>query len=238
MLEQERFREILTKTVPFAAPTVGYRPQYNGVLFDIKNGILHNVSTDGKRMAHITTPVGTYENMSFVITLPAAKELCRIESENPLLRIIVDNTNMRLLLDYSEFIVVASTFNENGYVKYDNMMNRESDITATIKRAEFMQMIERGKFVSEQGKTKVPVTLELKDDVLKCNGRNLRCQLKDEIDATKIAGNIKIGFNADFLMDMIKTIRSDNVVLELKSQKDALIIKDGDTELLLLPVIV
>ena len=105
--------------------------------------------------------------MSFVITLPAAKELCHIESENPLLRIIVDNTNMRLLLDYSEFIVVASTFNENGYVKYDNMMNRESDITATVKRAEFMQMIERGKFVSEQGKTKVPVTLELKDDVLK-----------------------------------------------------------------------
>lgn len=104
-------------------------------------------------------------------------------------------------------------------------------------RAEFMQMIERGKFVSEQGKTKVPVTLELKDDVLKCNGRNIRCQLKDEIDAD-IAGNIKIGFNADFLMDMIKTIRSDNVVLELKSQKDALIIKDGDTELLLLPVIV
>lgn len=238
MLEQERFREILTKTVPFAAPTVGYRPQYNGVLFDMKNEILHNVSTDGKRMAHITTPVGTYGNMSFVITLPAAKELCRIESENPLLRIVVDNTNMRLLLDYSEFIVVASTFNENGYVKYDNMMNRESDITATVKRAEFMQMIERGKFVSEQGKTKVPVTLELKDDVLKCNGRNLRCQLKDEIDATKIAGNIKIGFNADFLMDMIKTIRSDNVVLELKTQKDALIIKDGDTELLLLPVIV
>ena len=224
MLEQERFREILTKTVPFAAPTVGYRPQYNGVLFDMKNEILHNVSTDGKRMAHITTPVGTYGNMSFVITLPAAKELCRIESENPLLRIVVDNTNMR-------------TFNENGYVKYDNMMNRESDITATVKRAEFMQMIERGKFVSEQGKTKVPVTLELKDDVLKCNGRNLRCQLKDEIDAD-IAGNIKIGFNADFLMDMIKTIRSDNVVLELKSQKDALIIKDGDTELLLLPVIV
>ena len=183
MLEQERFREILTKTVPFAAPTVGYRPQYNGVLFDIKNETLHNVSTDGKRMAHITTPVGTYGNMSFVITLPAAKELCRIESENPLLRIVVDNTNMRLLLDYSEFIVVASTFNENGYVKYDNMMNRESDITATVKRAEFMQMIERGKFVSEQGKTKVPVTLELKDDVLKCNGRNLRCQLKDEIDA-------------------------------------------------------
>lgn len=68
--------------------------------------------------------------------------------------------------------------------------------------------------------------------------QNLRCQLKDEIDATKIAGNIKIGFNADFLMDMIKTIRSDNVVLELKTQKDALIIKDGDTELLLLPVIV
>ena len=100
-----------------------------------------------------------------------------------------------------------------------------------------MEMIERGKFVSEQGKTKVPVTLELKDDVLKCNGRNIRCQLKDEIDAD-IAGNIKIGFNADFLMDMIKTIRSDNVVLELKSQKDALIIKDGDTELLLLPVIV
>ena len=32
--------------------------------------------------------------------------------------------------------------------KYDNMMNRESDITATVKRAEFMQMIERGKFVS------------------------------------------------------------------------------------------
>ena len=83
-------------------------------------------------MAHITTPVGTYENMSFVITLPAAKELCRIESENPLLRIIVDNTNMRLLLDYSEFIVVASTFNENGYVKYDNMMNRESDITCRV----------------------------------------------------------------------------------------------------------
>ena len=45
MLEQERFREILTKTVPFAAPTVGYRPQYNGVLFDIKNETLHNVST-------------------------------------------------------------------------------------------------------------------------------------------------------------------------------------------------
>lgn len=74
---------------------------------NIKNETLHNVSTDGKRMAHITTPVGTYGNMSFVITLPAAKELCRIESENPLLRIVVDNTNMRLLLDYSEFIVVC-----------------------------------------------------------------------------------------------------------------------------------
>ena len=110
MLEQERFREILTKTVPFAALTVGYRPQYNSVLFDIKKrNITQCFQSDGKRMAHITTPAGTYENKCrFVITLPAAKELCRIESENPLLRIIVDNTNMRLLLDYSANLVVAN----------------------------------------------------------------------------------------------------------------------------------
>lgn len=235
MIEQDRFKDILTKTIPFASPTVGYRPQYNGILFEVRNGILHNVATDGKRMAHITTPIDTTENMSFIISLPAAKELCRMDGENPVLRMDIDDKNMQLMIDYSDFIVVASTMYGNGYVKYDDMMNVKPNITAKVSRSELMQMTERSKFVSEQGKTKVPVTLELHDDVLQCSGINLRCRLNDEIDAD-VTGSIRIGFNAEFLWDMVKTIQSDVVVLELKSPSEPLIIREKDTELLLLPV--
>lgn len=56
-LSCSQLKNILKKTIPFAAVSAAKKPILVGVLFEIENGTLHNVASDGLRVAYTQTSV-------------------------------------------------------------------------------------------------------------------------------------------------------------------------------------
>ena len=81
-LSCSQLKNILKKTIPFAAVSAAKKPILVGVLFEIENGTLHNVASDGLRVAYTQTSVNAdCENNSMVICLEALKEIAKLDME-------------------------------------------------------------------------------------------------------------------------------------------------------------
>ncbi len=229
------FQDALSQVIA-AAHISDIRPEISGVLFDFQMTALKLVATDSFRLAEKTVDGGKFKH-SFeagfraIVPLRAAQELLRVISRTAPLLVHYDANQM---LFRSEDVELMSRLIDGNYPDYEQIVPKDAETEVTIDRAHLMSAV---KLVSNfSGKTNdVRLSMDAEGKVVSVHSVNQFLGENKYLVPARITGApfADIPFNWRYLLDGLKSISEDSVVLKLNgSNRPALIRPVGDASFL------
>jgi len=228
-IQQAKLKKLLSKT-HFAMGQQDVRHYLNGTLFDIHQGVVKCVATDGHRLALSSmTGIGTGETQAKVI-LPrkSVLELIRLldNSENEVTVRIGDN-HFRVMSE--DFIFTSKLINAQ-YPDYDKLIPRSAANTAIAGRELLKQALTRASILSNEKFR--GIRLHLDQNLLRIVANNPEQEEAEELVQLEYQGNgVEIGFNVAYLLDVISAIATDNIMCSFNDPNGGVLIESSDKNL-------
>jgi len=226
-LSQDVLKDMIRKTI-YSVSHDESKIYLNGIHFAIGGNFIHLVSTDGHRLSFKKYPLeGNFKRKTeFTLPLKAATELQGIlKGEGDVQIIISDN----LICFSLENINLFSLLIEERFPNYEQLIEKETDKTFIIPKEEFMCAAHRIEvIVDPQFST---VRLLFKKDALEITGSTLDLGSGLEIIPCENKGEeVEIALDIRYILDVLKNIDTDKIVLEIKNTVSPGIFKQLDDD--------
>ena len=133
--------------------------------------------------------------------------------------------------------MVVSRLIEGEYFKVDQMLSNDYETKVRINKKELLSSIDRATLLVKEGDKK-PIIINIGDEVMELKIKSQIGSMDEEIYISKEGKDLLIGFNPKFLIDALRVIDNEEVVLYLMNAKAPCFIKDDEESYiyLILPV--
>jgi DNA polymerase-3 subunit beta len=224
-LEQAILKQMLNLT-SFAVSIDETRYILNGILFKIQKDNLILVATDGKRLAVIEKKLKqeTDKEVDIIVPIKTIQELNRnLKEEGELSLVIGDN---QALFDL-EKVVVISRLIEGEFPDYQQVVPSPSENKFKINREAFLLAIRRAALLSTPDYQAVKLEV-FKDKIVVSKSTPDIGESREEVSTEYPGKEMVIGFNPDYLIDVLKNLSQENIEFEITgSEKPGVIRTDG-----------
>ncbi|SFD18789.1 DNA polymerase III subunit beta [Clostridium uliginosum] len=226
----------MIKGTSFAIAQDETRPILQGILFKVKNKNLNLVSLDGYRLAIRSEFLDTDIDIEVVIPGRTLVEVSKILEDNDK-SVYITFTNNHILFNLENTKIISRLL-DGKFVNYNSLLPQEHKLLVTINRQELQNGIERASLMAKDGNTNL-IKLDVQDDALIITSNSQLGKVREEV-AMKLQGDeIQIAFNSRYLLDVLKNMEDDEIVMEMTSGISPCVIKEKDSEsskYLVLPV--
>src|SRR5436190_8358964 len=226
-LSQRGLRSLIEST-NFAMAQQDVRSYLNGMLWELGQGSLRVVATDGHRLAlNVKEANVTIENNQIIVPRKAIYELSRLLSEEENDNLIIFLTKNQLRVHMQDYTFTSKLI-DGTFPNYARVIPKNGDKTLEIDRDLFKASLSRvGVLSNDKHKS---VCLELKNNLLSIFANNLEHEeAEDHLDVSYRGDDINIAFNISYLMDVLDslppglvkitlTLADESVRLEAKEQ--------------------
>lgn len=233
ILKKSEFKNLISKT-SFAVSTQETRPILTGINFKISEDKLEAIATDSYRLAkkYVVLENKVSEEQNIVIPGKNLIELTKIleETEDDIQMHIFTN---KVLFKFDNTLfqsrVLSGTFPD-----VNRLIPEAFELEIKANANEFYNVIDRAALLtSEKDKNIVKFECEGKEVIVSSNSPEIgRVEERMEVEKNN-DNNIKIAFSSRFMMDAIRTVESNNVVLKFNNDVQPIIITDEKDETLL-----
>lgn len=226
----------MIKGTSFAIAQDEARPILQGILFEVRNSYLNLVALDGYRLAIRKELIDSENTINSVIPGKTLNEVAKILDDTDQSVDITFTTN-HILFNLGETKVISRLL-EGEFIKYNSLLPQEYKCLVTVNRQELQNGIERASLMAKEGNTNL-IKFEFKGDTLIITSNSQLGKVREEVSVNLQGDEIQIAFNSRYLLDALKVIDEDEVVLELTSSVSPCVIKSKnmrDNKYLVLPV--
>ncbi|ERI90531.1 DNA polymerase III, beta subunit [Clostridiales bacterium oral taxon 876 str. F0540] len=234
-IPQKLLKNMIRGTI-FATAQDEIRPILTGVKFEINNGKLNLVALDGLRLALRSEAVDNDNTISAVIPGKTLSEVSKILEDSE------ENVNITFTPNHILFNLgntkIISRLLEGEFINYKSIIPDEYNLKVTLKRNEFYDCIERASLMAKEGNTNL-VKLDIQDDIMIITSDSQLGKAREELNVIMQGEPLKIAFNARFVIDVLKIMDEEEIVLEFTSSVSPCIVRNKDREnctYLVLPV--
>ncbi len=224
-LEQGALRQMLG-LVSFAASMDETRYILNGIMFKITKNNLILVATDGKRLAIMDKKIKkeTDRDISIIIPTKTIHELNRNLKEEGDLSLILGNN--QVLFDLGN-VVIISRLIEGEFPDYQQVVPPESNNKIKIERDRFLLTVKRAALLSTPDYQAVRLEA-FKNKLVVSKSTPDIGESREEVPVDYQGKEMVIGFNPNYLIDVLKNITANSIEFELvDSEKPGVIRIDG-----------
>ncbi len=226
IIEAEKLKSMISQTA-FAVAVMDARPVFTGCFFDISDGKINMVSTDGSRIAVRTENIKTDKKNSFVVPGKALAELEKmIEDNTDTVKIELGKEHVIFKMDNSSLI---SRLLEGDFLNYKQCVPNDYGTKVEISTKEFINTIERTSLIIYD-RIKSPVKLEFQKDKISVTCTTSLGKCYDEIPCDLEGKEMEIGFNSRFLLDVMKSSEKDKVILKLNNSTSPMCVTPVDSD--------
>ena len=208
----------LINHVSFAASTEESRPILNGVLWELRADRMRMVATNGHRLARMDVPAsGGKESADLIVPPKALEQIRRLFGSADLIEIAKSENHLGFRSGDTR---VFTRLIEGPYPNYEQVIPRENDKAATIDKDALASALRRvGVVASDQTHR---VRLGFASGVLRfaVSTPDLG-EAQDEIAVTYDGETLEIGFNANYLLEILKYMPTDEVRFTFKAPERA-----------------
>ena len=236
--DKSTFREMIDKT-SFAASIDEARGVITGVLLELSQEEIQMVAIDGFRMAVNRRTMYNEKPYRFIIPAKFLNELSKIiadtESDNDKAKLYLNEKKAVFRFDE---IQAELKLLEGNFIAYKDILPRESRITVICDRALLMESIERASLLTKTGKNNL-IKMNIMQNVIEITSDSDEGNVKEEIVIDKSGEDLVIGFNAHYVLDVLKAIDDDQIKILLNSSINPCLIEPAqgnDYQYLILPV--
>ncbi len=226
-LEQRVFKDMIKRTL-FSVSNDENRPVYNGALVKVENNILTIVAIDGFRLSlRKSLSEKNINNFKTIIPGKVLAELLKIlsDNENEIVKIGVNKN--QALFEMGNSIIVSRII-EGEFLNYNSIIPETSETKIRVKTKNLLDSFERVALFAKENKEKdkkSPVKMHIGIDgiILSCVSET--GDAKEVLTAFVEGKDIEIGFNPRYVIEALRVIDDEEVVIELNSSISPVLIK-------------
>lgn len=211
-VQQGAFKECLNLT-SFAISRDETRYVLNGVYVQIKDQEMKFVATDGRRLAMIQTKLSAPVKKTTEMIIPnkAVQELNRILGYDQTLKITPAKGQA---LFQAGKTTLTTRLIEGHFPNYDQVIPKETKIHCRVGREELQQAVKRVSLLTS-GESQLVKFDFLADQLLVSSKTPNLGEAREEIAAEVKGGEMAIGFNPLYLLDVLKNLDVETVSISL-----------------------
>ena len=203
----EDFKQAVSQTI-ITTSADSTRPVLTGVYWHSHEGNLYLAATDGYRLSERRL-VETQSDVSAIIPTTTLQEVLRNISENAdAVDILFDETQVRFRINDAEII---SRLVDGNFPDYRQLIPASSDITATVKKPEFVRVTKiAGLFARESGGS-VVVTVD--SDKQTVSLHSIASELGENTSelTAEVSGDGQVTLNSRYLAEALSVIDDDTL---------------------------
>lgn len=234
LLPQQKLKKMLAMT-SFAISHDETRYVLNGVLFIIKPSFLRLVATDGRRLAVIEDKMQLPKTLERKVIVPT-------KAVNELLRTLGDEGDVKICFGDNQVffdigaIRLVSRLIEGEFPNYEQVVPKEVKDKLVVPRDQFLAAIKRVALFTNPDSMAVRVDLAQNKLILTKNTPYLG-EARVELDVDYKGKDLSVGFNPDYLIDLLKNIQEASVSFEITdSEKPGVVRIGSDYTYVVLPM--
>ena len=227
-IKASELKEMIRQTI-FSVAVEETKPILTGELLQMKGGSLRMVSVDGFRISYRSAEIEqTGEDIGVVVPAKALNELSRILPSDGEEEVKFYFTDKHILFEMEAGTMVSRLL-DGEFIKYDQVFNNDFTTIVNLDKRELLSSLERAILISRDTK-KNPVRLTMGQDAVVITSTTEMGTSYDEIPADIDGSNMEIGFNPRFLIDALRVIEDERILIQFTTPLSPCIIKGVEGE--------
>lgn len=234
-------KEMIRLTI-FAASNDEKSIHLNSTLMEIEKDSLSLVSCEFYRIAYkkniIKNEVQEGQRQSFLIPSRATNELQRILQQNRDNEMVEIKTSERNIEFTINNCTLSTQLIDKDYVDYKKIIPKEFKTRIKVDRKQLFDAIDRASLLVRMNEEK-SVIFDIKDNKLSVIINSNMGNFYEEIPVELEGMDLEIGFNPKFIIDVLKVLENEEIIMEFNSGIRPAILKtdEGDNYIyLVLPM--
>jgi DNA polymerase-3 subunit beta len=205
--------------VAFAASTEESRPILNGVHWELRPDRMRMVATNGHRLAKMDIPLktGVADEAKLIVPPKALDQIRRLFAADEEIEIAKSENHLGFR---SATTQVFTRLIEGPYPNYEQVIPRENDKVATADRASLTAALRRMSIVASDQTHRIRMTLSNGACKLSVQTPDLG-EAQEEVAIAYDGEGLDIGFNATYLLEILKFMPTDEIRLTFKGPERA-----------------
>ena len=237
------FKNLIRKT-SFAASIDTTRGILTGILINIEKDSLSMVALDGFRLALTREKIENLQNKRIIVPAKALDEIGRLMSE------AIDNDddaideNVEIVLHENKVYflfernLVVTRLMEGSFINYTSIIPKEFHISVIVNKTLLKEAVERANILIKEGK-RTFLKMMLDEDIMEISSRSDEGLVHEKVDIVKKGSGLSIGFNAKYLLDVLKVVSDEDIRMSFNNSTSPCLIRpmEGDEYIyMILPV--
>ena len=233
-IKQKQLKTMLGMT-SFAISYDETRYVLNGTLFSLKDKQLRLVTTDGRRLSLIQKKLDNPTNIKKEVIIP-------LKTTNELNRILKEEGDIKISFNQNQIVfelnntTIISRLIEGQFPNYQQVIPKEVEQKITLRREDFLGAVKRAGLLAPISSRSIKLEL-FKNRILTSSQAPDIGEAREEMDVSYGGKELVVGFNPNYLVDVLKNMDQEEVVLELTDAQGAGVVRGGeDYVYVLMPV--
>ncbi|MFQ5636800.1 MAG: DNA polymerase III subunit beta [bacterium] len=238
-VDSERFMNMINKTI-FAVSADELRTTLMGVFLKVMENELRMVSTDGHRLAKIVDKGFKSAGLERETVIPT-KALNLLLKNQSSKEINVKLSDDHIIFELGNTIIHSKCI-EGQFPNYERVIPMDNDKELIVNRDLLSSSVRRVAIFSNSITNQI--RLSISNNLVKIQSEDIEFggEARESIDSEYNGDDIEIGYNATYLLDILRHVDTEDVVFKLKDAISAGLIypssqqEDEDVMMLLMPI--
>ena len=201
----------------FAASTEESRPILNGVLWELRPELMRMVATNGHRLAKMEVPVTGGQKADLIIPPKALEQIRRLFAAEEELEVAQGENHLGFR---SPFTSVFTRLIEGPYPGYEQVIPKDNDKYAILDRVAFTSALKRMSVVASDQTHRIRLSFNAGMLKFSVSTPDLG-EAQDELSIRYDGDPLDIGFNAAYLLEILRYMPTDEVRMTFRAPERA-----------------
>jgi DNA polymerase III subunit beta len=206
--------------VAFAASTEESRPILNGVLWELRPERMRMVATNGHRLARMDVPTSETQGASqadLIVPPKALEQIRRLFDTEETVEIARSENHLGFRTSSTQ---IFTRLIEGPYPNYEQVIPRDNDKAATADKVALTSALRRMSIVASDQTHRIRMAFANGSCKLSVQTPDLG-EAQEELNVGYEGDPLEIGFNAAYLLEILKYIPTDEVRMTFKAPERA-----------------
>jgi DNA polymerase III subunit beta len=221
-IRAEDLQKLISHTA-FASSTEESRPILNGILWELRPDHMRMVATNGHRLAKMEIAINAAGVPSSDLIIPpkALEQIRRLFPAEEELEVARGDNHLGFR---SPFTAVYTRLIEGPYPNYEQVIPKDNDRIALADRNALIQALKRMSVIASDQTHRIRMSFNL--GMLKFSVQTPDLgEAQDELPINFEGDSLDIGFNASYLLEILRNLPTDEVKLTFKAPERAAIVE-------------
>ena len=209
----------LIQHTSFAVSTEESRPILNGVLWELRDGAMRMVATNGHRLARMSVPAVSSSSPSTDLIVPPAalQQVQRLFRDDEQISVSRSGNHLGFRASGTE---VYTRLIEGSYPNYEQVIPKDNDKHAIVEKKSLESAVRRMAVVASDQTHRIRLAFEDGRVHLNVLTPDLG-EGHDELELQYAGQELEIGFNANYLLEVLRYMPTEEVRLTFKAPERA-----------------